>query len=70
MKALIHKILYRTLPLEGYLRVVSRMFFLWQRLRHGPPPPAPKDPRHNEKLQKQLMPLRYRSYMNTYTDNS
>ena len=26
--------------------------------------------RHNEKLQKQLMPLRYRSYMNTYTDNS
>lgn len=28
------------------------------------------DARHNEKLQKQLMPLRYRSYMNTYTDNS
>lgn len=25
--------------------------------------------RHNEKLQKQLMPLRYRTYMNTYTDN-
>lgn len=24
--------------------------------------------RHNEKLQKQLMPLRYRSFMNTYTD--
>ena len=24
--------------------------------------------RHNEKLQKQLMPLRYRTYMNTYTD--
>ena len=24
MKALLHKILYRTLPLEGYLRAVSR----------------------------------------------
>ena len=30
MKALVHRILYRTLPLEGYLRAVSRMFFLWQ----------------------------------------
>ena len=35
MKALVHRILYRTLPLEGYLRVVSRMFFLWQRLGIG-----------------------------------
>ena len=26
--------------------------------------------RHNEKLQKQLMPLRYRTYMNTYTDKN
>ena len=40
MKALIHKILYRTLPLEGYLRVVSRMFFLWQRLGIGRYAPA------------------------------
>lgn len=39
MKALIHRLLYRMLPLEGYLRVVSRLFFLWQRLgigRHAP----------------------------------
>lgn len=35
MAALIHKILYRTLPLEGYLRVVSRLFFVWQRLGIG-----------------------------------
>lgn len=40
MKTLIHKILYRTLPLEGYLRVVSRMFFLWQRLGIGRRAPA------------------------------
>lgn len=40
MKTLIHKILYRTLPLEGYLRVVSRMFFLWQRLGIGRYAPA------------------------------
>lgn len=40
MKALVHKILYRTLPLEGYLRVVSRMFFLWQRLGIGRYAPA------------------------------
>ncbi len=31
----VHKILYRLLPLGGYLRVVSRMFFLWQRLGIG-----------------------------------
>ena len=32
MKALLHKILYRTLPLEGYLRAVSRLFFISYRL--------------------------------------
>ena len=32
MKKTLHRILYRTLPLEGYLRAVSRLFFLWQRL--------------------------------------
>lgn len=39
MGKLIHKLLYKTLSLEGYLRVVSRMFFLCQRLgigRHSP----------------------------------
>ena len=40
MKSLIHRILYRTLSLEGYLRAVSRMFFLWQRLGIGRYNPA------------------------------
>ena len=40
MKRLIHRLLYRTLPLGGYLRVVSRMFFLWQRLGIGRYAPA------------------------------
>ena len=40
MKTLIHKILSRTLPLEGYLRAVSRLFFFWQRLGIGRYAPA------------------------------
>lgn len=40
MGKLIHKILYRTLPLEGYLGAVSRMFFLWQRFGIGRYAPA------------------------------
>lgn len=40
MKTLIHRILYRTLPFEGYLRAVSRMFFVWQRLGIGRYAPA------------------------------
>lgn len=40
MKNLIHKILYRTLSLEGYLHTVSRLFFLWQRLGIGRYAPA------------------------------
>jgi len=35
LKKTLHRILYRTLPLEGYLRAVSRLFFLWQRLGLG-----------------------------------
>lgn len=35
MKRLVHKILYRLLPLESYLRVVSRLLFLWLRLGIG-----------------------------------
>ena len=35
MKKTLHRILYRTLPLEGYLLAVSRLFFLWQRLGLG-----------------------------------
>ncbi len=40
MKTLLHKILYRTLSLEGYLRAVSQLFFLWQRLGIGRTAPA------------------------------
>ena len=40
MKAFIHRILYRMLPLEGYLRAVSGLFFLWQRLGIGRYAPA------------------------------
>ncbi len=40
MGGLIHKLLYRTLPLEGYLRTVSGLFFLWQRLGLGRYAPA------------------------------
>jgi len=35
MFALVHKLLYRALPLESYLRAVSRLFFLCQRLGIG-----------------------------------
>lgn len=35
MKTALHKILYKTLPLEGYLRAVSRLFFLAYRLGLG-----------------------------------
>lgn len=40
MKKLLHKILYRTLSLEGYLRVVSRLYFLCYRLGIGRRSPA------------------------------
>lgn len=40
LKTLIHKLLYRTLSLENYLRTVSRLFFLWQRLGIGRRAPA------------------------------
>ena len=36
----IHRILYRLLPLEGYLRAVSRLFFLFRRLGIGRRSPA------------------------------
>ena len=35
MKTLLHKILSKTLPLEGYLHTVSRLFFLAYRLGIG-----------------------------------
>ncbi|MDE7077124.1 MAG: FkbM family methyltransferase [Alistipes sp.] len=40
MTRLLHRILYRLLPLEGYLRAVSRLFFLCQRLGIGRRAPA------------------------------
>lgn len=40
MKKPLHRFLYRTLSLENYLRVVSRLFFLWQRLGIGRYAPA------------------------------
>lgn len=36
----LHKLLYRTLSLEDYLRAVSRLFFIWQRLGLGRFSPA------------------------------
>ncbi|WP_295936203.1 FkbM family methyltransferase [uncultured Alistipes sp.] len=50
MKAFIHKILYKNLSLEGYLRAVSRMFFLWQRLGIGRYAPATEYVYHLPKL--------------------
>lgn len=50
MGKVIHKILYRTLPLEGYLRVVSGMFFLFQRLGIGREAPATEYVYHLPKL--------------------
>lgn len=40
MGSLLHKLLYRTLPLESYLSVVSRIFFLYRRLGLGRYAPA------------------------------
>lgn len=40
MKVLLHRILYRLLPLEGYLRTVSRLFFIAYRLGLGRRSPA------------------------------
>ena len=36
MNRLLHKLLYRILPLGGYLQTVSAMFFLSHRLGIGP----------------------------------
>lgn len=50
MTRFIHKLLYRLLPLEGYLRVVSGLFFLWQRLGIGRRSEALEYVYHLEKL--------------------
>ena len=50
MGKFIHKILYRTLPLEGYLRAVSRLFFLWQRMGIGREAPATEYTFHLDRL--------------------
>lgn len=50
MFKLIHQLLYRTLSLHNYLRVVSRMFFVWQRLGLGRHAAATEYVYHLEKL--------------------
>lgn len=50
MTEIIHKILYKTLSLEGYLRVVSRMFFICYRLGIGRRSPATEYVFHLPKL--------------------
>ena len=50
MNKLLHKLLYRTLPLGGYLRVVSAMFFLLHRLGIGRYAPATEYTFHLDKL--------------------
>lgn len=47
MNRLLHKLLYRILPLGGYLQTVSAMFFLSHRLgigRHAPAATATSTP--------------------------
>ncbi len=50
MNKLLHKLLYRTLPLGGYLRAVSGMFFLLHRLGIGRYAPATEYTFHLDKL--------------------
>lgn len=50
MKTAIHKILYKTLPLESYLSAVSRLFFLTYRLGLGRRNPATEYVYHLPKL--------------------
>ncbi len=50
MNESIHRILYALLPLEGYLRVVSRLFFVFQRLGIGRRTPAMEYVRHLPQL--------------------
>lgn len=47
---LLHKLLYRCLPLHAYLRVVSALFFCWQRLGIGRYAPATEYVYHLPKL--------------------
>lgn len=50
MNRLLHKLLYRMLPMGGYLRVVSAMFFLSHRLGIGRYAPATEYTFHLKKL--------------------
>ncbi|MEG1884900.1 MAG: FkbM family methyltransferase [Alistipes sp.] len=53
MQRLIHKILYKTLSLEGYLRAVSRLFFISYRLGIGKHSPATEYVYHLRRLVKE-----------------
>ena len=50
MQKFIHKILYKTLSLKNYLRCVSKVFFIFQRLGIGRYAPATEYVFHLEKL--------------------
>lgn len=53
MMPFVHKLLYRTLPLERYLAVVSRLFFLYRRLGIGRYAPATEYHYHLDRLVRQ-----------------
>ena len=55
MNRLLHKLLYRILPLGGYLQTVSAMFFLSHRLGIGRHAPATEYTFHLDRL----MPVSY-----------
>ena len=50
MNRLLHKLLYRILPLGGYLQTVSAMFFLSHRLGIGRHAPATEYTFHLDRL--------------------
>ena len=50
MNRLLHRLLYRILPLGGYLRTVSALFFLAQRLGIGRRAPATEYVHHLREL--------------------
>ena len=50
MNRLLHKLLYRILPLGGYLQTVSAMFFLSHRLGIGRHAPATEYTFHHDRL--------------------
>mgnify|MGYP000709294404 CR=1 FL=1 len=54
MNRLLHRLLYRILPLGGYLRTVSALFFLAQRLGIGRRAPATEYVHHLRELVRKI----------------